>query len=559
MIAGAGLRALAFTCALIVAFPVVSRGGGSIVAKRAALSTASPVATRVGLNVLQQGGNAADAAVAVALALSVTYPQAGNLGGGGLLVYYDAKSGGVWTLDFLETAPRTAVRDMFAAGPGISRTGALAAGVPGTVAGLDALHQRFGSRPWAELVAPAAALAREGLATGEELRSDLAAAKTDRSIDQFPATAALFYENGRPREAIAPADLAKTLMRLAEKGARDFYEGDIAKAIIESLRAGGGIIGFRDLADYAPVWRAPIRLRYGDYDLYMAPPPSSGGLVVGEALNILSGDDLASLGFQKPATLHLIVEAQRRAFIDRNRYLADPLSARIPYRELLSKKRAERWRATIHAERAIATVNLAEPVDAVAEGEHTTHFTVADAEGNVVSLTTSLGENFGSGFVLPGLGFLLNNAMDGFTTAAGRANGEGLVQGISNAVDPSKRPASSLSPTIVLRNGKPFLALGTGGGPAIPTTILQVFLNIASFGKPAVEAIDAPRYHHQALPEELRYETGRAPGPTVDALNAMGHGVKGMKAIGDVHAILFDEGQMIAVADPRRGGAAGGF
>jgi gamma-glutamyltranspeptidase/glutathione hydrolase len=296
---------------------------------------------------------------------------------------------------------------------------------------------------------------------------------------------------------------------------------------------------------YEAIWRAPIRLGYGAYDIYTVAPPSGGGIVIGETLNILRGDDLKAAGFQTTSAIHLMLEAYRRAFIDRNRFVGDPAGSRLPYRELLSQQRAEQWRKTIDVKRATATHTLEQPAVSV-EGEHTTHFTIADAQGNVASVTTSLGENFGSGFMPPGLGFFLNDALSDFTSGA-------------NALDPGKRPASSMSPVIVLRDEKPFLALGTRGGAAIPTTILQVFLNLVVHGQSLPAAVAAPRYHQQGTPEDVFYERGRAPQTAVDALNAMGHGVSPRDAIGDVHAILFENGRLVAVADPRRGGAAGGY
>jgi len=496
--------------------------GGSVTARKAALSTTHPLATKVGLAVLQRGGNAADAAVAVAFALAVIRPQSGNLGGGGFATIYDAESRGIWTLDFRETAPRLANKD--------TRSGAAAAGVPGTVAGLQALHERFGSRPWKELVEPAILLANE-TRDDAELAADIENANKTRKLE-IPKT-------------LPPPELASTLQQLAEKGARDFYEGDIAKKLVEGAKAGGGVIGFRDLADYKPIWRAPLKLRFGEYEIYTVPPPSGGGLVIGETLNILAGDDLRASGFQTTNTLYLLLEAQRRAFIDRHRYVADPASARIPYRELLSRPRGEAWRKTIQ-ERVVGTAMLTEPRELGAEGEHTTHFTIADARGNVVALTTTLGDDFGSGFLVPSLGFFLNTANADFG-------------GKPNVIAPGNRAASSLSPTIILRDNRPFLALGTSGGTAIPTTILQVFLNVVVHGKSLQDAVAAPRYHHAAIPDELVTERGRAPQTTIDALNERGHGVRLMPAIGDVHAILFESGRLTAVADPRRGGAAGGF
>ena len=510
--------------ALVAAVLITTQvsAGGSITARKAALTTAHPLATKVGLAVLQRGGNAADAAIAVAFALAVVRPQSGNLGGGGFAAFYDAESRGVWTLDFRETAPRLANKD--------TRAGAAAAGVPGTVAGLHALHERFGSRPWKELIEPAVLLAKEQREDAE-LASDIENANTTRKLE-LP-------------KSLPPPELASTLQRLADDGARDFYDGDIAKKLVEGAKAAGGVIGFRDLAEYKPIWRAPLKLVYGDYEIFTVPPPSGGGLVIGETLNILANDDLRASGFQTTATLYLLLEAQRRAFIDRHRYVADPAQARIPYRELLSRQRGEAWRKTI-ADRVVGTVMLAEPRDLGAEGQHTTHFTIADARGNVLALTTTLGDDFGSGFLVPSLGFFLNSANADFGEKP-------------NTIEPGKRAASSLSPTIVLLDNRPFLALGTSGGSAIPTTILQVFLSIVVHGKSLQDAVGAPRYHHAAIPDEMVTERGRAPQATIDALNAKGHGVKLVPAIGEVHAILFEKGRLIAVADPRRGGAAGGY
>lgn len=517
----------------VVMIATVARGS-QVTAKKAALSTAHPLSTKVGLSVLQRGGNAIDASIAVAFALAVVHPQAGSLGGGGFLTYYDASTRAVWTLDFREVAPLAATRDMFASNAQLARTGAKAIGVPGTVAGLAAMHEKFGSRPWKELLEPAISLARDGFTADAELAADAAATKLERGIDSLAVKAG---------ERFAQPELASALQRIAERGARDFYEGDLAKRLVESIRPAGGVLGFRDLREYKPIWRAPLKLRFGAYDLYTVAPPSGGGLVIGETLNILANDDLTAGGFQTPKSIHLLVEAQRRAYIDRNKYLGDPFSARIPLRELLSRKRAEEWRKSIEPVRSTATAMLAEPSTLSTEREHTTHFTIADPHGNIAAITTSLGENFGSGFVVAG--FFLNNAMNDFTTGA-------------NVIEPGKRPATSLSPTIILRNEKPYLALGTRGGAAIPTTITQVFLNVAVHGKSLPDAIAAPRFHQQATPEEISYERG-VPMKTIEMLNAMGHGVAARDSIGDVHAILFDKQKMIAVADPRRGGAAGGY
>jgi len=550
------------TIALFVASTL--HAGSTITASKAALSTATPFSTSIGLATLKRGGNAIDAAVAVSFALAVVHPQAGNIGGGGFLVYYDAATKGVWTLDYREVAPSAATRDMYAnnnAPTAGSRTGALSAGVPGTVAGLAAAHERFGSKPWKELIAPAISLAREGIRSDAELERELGEEQKERKIDQFASTASLFFPKGHPLpegSKLVQADLSATLERIATFGPADFYEGETAKRLVEGARASGGIISFRDLRDYRPIWRAPLKISFGEYDIYTMPPPSGGGIVLAETINILSGYDLARIGFQTVRAIHLQAEAERRAYVDRNRYVGDPATARIPFRELLSKERAAQWRRSI-AERATATATLVEPGTTVAEGNHTTHFTIVDEAGNIAAVTTTLNENFGSGFIVPGAGFLLNNEMDDFTTLPGKANRSGLVHGSANAIDPGERMASSMTPTIVLKGNAPFAALGTRGGPTIPTTVLQVLLNMIVYKQSLSDAVAAPRYHHQAVPEEIFYEEGRAPKSLLEALNAQGHGVKGRELIGDVHAIAFTGNRIIAVADPRRGGAAGGY
>ncbi len=546
-------------------FATAVHAGSTITAAKAALSTATPYSTSIGLSVLKRGGNAIDAAVAVSFALAVVHPQAGNIGGGGFLIYYDAANKAVWTLDYREVAPAAATRDMYAknnAPTAGSRTGALAAAVPGTVAGLAAAHERFGSKPWKELIAPAISLAREGIRTDGELETELGEERDERKIDQFATTAAMFFPEGKPLPAgskLVQPELAATLDRIATLGRGDFYEGDTAKRLVDAVRAAGGLISFRDLREYRPVWRAPLKINFGEYEIYTMPPPSGGGLVLAEALNILSGYDLAAAGLQTAKAVHLQAEAERRAYIDRNRYVGDPSSARIPYRELLSKERAAQWRDSIDPARATATATLSEPGTSVAESDHTTHFTIVDEAGNIAAVTTTLNENFGSGFVVPGVGFLLNNEMDDFATLPGQANRSGLVHGSANAIEPGKRMASSMTPTIVLKKGAPYAALGTRGGPTIPTTILQILIDMIIYKKPLAEAVALPRYHHQAVPDEIFVEQMRSPSALLAALNAMGHGVKSREPIGDVHAIAFEDGHITAVADPRRGGAAGGY
>lgn len=547
-------------CALLLCAAGV-QAGSTVTVRKAALATASPIATRIGLSVLRDGGNAIDASVAVAFALAVVHPQAGNLGGGGYLLYYDASTGDVWSLDFSEIAPGATKRESFQSAPDSARHGPRAAATPGTVAGLGVMHAKFGHKPWKALLAPAAVLAREGFPVDDALAADLFAAADARKLSEIPSTAAVFYPEGKPPVAgstLVQRDLAWTIERLAAEGARDFYTGEVAAKLADGIREAGGILGHRDLREYTTRWRSPIQLRFGGYDIYTVPPPSGAALVVGETLNILSGFDLAKLGFQSPSAIHLIVEAQRRAFIDRNRYLSDPAVSRIAVRDLLATGRAAAWRESIAKDRVTPTASLTDPGNLNLEGEHTTHFTIVDAAGNVAAVTTSLGENFGSGFVAPGTGVLLNNAMAQFANGE-RPNSEGLIQGRVNAVEAKRRATSSMSPTFVLRDGKPELALGSRGGAAIPTTIAQLILAVTVYGRTLPDAVAAPRFHHQALPDEIVYERDRVPDGLVDALNAMGHPVRGRESIGDVHAVQITKEKIVAVADPRHGGAAGGY
>jgi gamma-glutamyltranspeptidase / glutathione hydrolase len=495
-------------CLLLSAFCLPAFAGSEVSATHAAIATSSPLATQIGLRVMKDGGSAADAAVAVALLIGVAQPDASGIGGGGMLTYYEAKSGSIWTLDFLAVAPAAAKPEL--AG---TKSGASSIGVPGVLAGLDALHRKFGVRPWKELVQPAVILAREG---------------------------------GMPSDPrLAPKDLATTLARIGAAGPRDFYDGEIAAKLVSRVKSAGGVLSFQDLRSYAPVWRAPMRIEFNGYDICVPPAPSTAVLVMGETLNILSTFDLAASGFQSPKTLHLLAEALRRASIDASHYISDPASARIPYRDLLSSARADAWRKSILLDRFTATGALAEP-ELAAPGGHTTHISIADASGNVVAMTLTLGGDFGSGFVVPGTGVLLNNTLAAFTPK------------LPNTLAGAKRAATPLSPTIVMKENHPVIALGTPGGGAIPTTILQVLLNVIVYDKPLGEAIAAPRYHQSNEPDEIEYERA-APQATIAALAAMGHPTAARDTIGDVQALMFAGGRIIAVADPRHGGAAGGF
>ncbi|HEU5163784.1 MAG TPA: gamma-glutamyltransferase [Thermoanaerobaculia bacterium] len=558
------MRRLSLLLAILVAAPAL--GQTSLIVERAALSTVSPEATKVGLSVLASGGNAIDAAVAVSFALAVTHPSAGNIGGGGFLVYYDAATREVWTLDYREIAPAAATRAMFLDPEGkpkddASTVGPLASAVPGSVAGLGEAHARFGSMAWRDLLAPAVALATEGFAWRPVDVAHLEEAQKNRRIDRFATTAALLFPSGKPLalgDVVRQPELARTLSRIASEGPREFYEGTTARQLVEAMRRDGGIISARDLREYRPAWRAPIRLDYGDYRIYTMAPPSAGGILIGEMLQILKPYALREFGFQTPAYLHLLAEAARRAHLDRLQFVGDPSSTRIPYATIFSDERAAQWRASIALDRATPTRSLSDQMREIEQRE-TTHFSIVDSSGNIAAVTTTINSFFGNGYLVPNAGFFLNNEMDDFTTAPGVPNAFGLVQGEANAIQPGKKMASSMTPAIVFKGDSPFLVLGSPGGGTIPTTVLQVFLNVTTFGMSLADAIEAPRYHHQAWPDEIRWERGRAPVEVLDALNRAGHPTKEVDPIGDVHAILFSGGKIHVVADSRRGGLAGGF
>lgn len=526
------MKRMAFALAIILSTPAF--GGSVVVAKHAALATASPYATQIGLAVLKGGGNAVDAAVAVAFALAVVEPQSGNIGGGGFLIYYDAGTRGIWTLDFREVAPAATTAAAFAGKS--TRDGPMAAGVPGTIAGLESMHHRFGHQRWRDLLAPAIRLAENEVKPSNDLLIDAARAKVERQIDFV-------------KSPMVQKELAVTLQRIAEKGAADFYAGEIAARIVDGVRAAGGILSLTDLREYKPVWRAPIRITFGEFDVYSLAPPSAAGMMLGQELNILGGFDLKSAGYQTARSVHLIAEASRRAAIDRDRYLGDPATLRTPYRELLSPERAAQWRASINPARATPTISLTEPATTIAESVHTAHFTIADSEGNIAAITTTLGDDFGSGFVVPHCGFLLNNAMHDFATNARSAN----------AMASGRRMATSLAPTIVLRRNQPYLALGSSGGPAIPNIVLQTFLAVAVYGKSLGDAVNGPRFDQQAVPEDMAFEFMKTPADLVAQLHDMGHGLRQQQSIGDVQALMFETQRITAVSDSRRGGSAGGF
>lgn len=539
----------------------------SVTAAHGMVATDAPIATHVGATVLRNGGNAVDAAVATAFALAVVLPAAGNLGGGGFLVVHMG-DGREAALDFRETAPGAATRDMYIGANGHaderSITGQLAAGVPGSVAGLWEAHERYGSRPWAELIAPAIALAEQGFVVD----SDFAGAIHGDSarLAHFPASAALFLPGGRvprPGEHWRNPDLAAVLRGISADGPKGFYTGRTAELIESEMRLGHGVMTRKDLASYQAKWREPISFTYRGHKVISMPPPSSGGITMALVAHELARFDVRASGWHSPQSLHLFAEGMRRGFAVRNAMLGDPDFVSIPTATLLSQAYADSLSASIVEGRASPSASIRVGGGAAVEGHQTTHFSVMDGQGGAAALTTTLNGSFGAAVVVPGTGMLLNDEMDDFTSEPGRPNMFGLVQGKANAIAPGKRMLSSMTPTIVLGDdGKPLLVTGAQGGPTIITTTFQIMSNVLDYDMDISTAVRAPRVHHQHLPDALEYEEGGLTSATLDALRAMGYTVAPVSPHGDLGfaaSILRRKGEVHGASDPRVHGAAEGF
>lgn len=528
------------------------------------------LASAVGARVLEQGGNAVDAAIATAFALAVVYPQAGNLGGGGFLLYHDAQSRAT-SYDFRETAPAAAHERLFLDERGAVRDtsnhrGLTSVGVPGTVAGLWLAHQRHGTRPWAELVQPAVALAAGGFPFPQSMRDwcDWLATTTD---PLRTATRAAFVDGeGRPLQAgetLRQPDLAATLVRIRDRGAAGFYGGETARLLAAYMRAGGGLIDEQDLAGYRAVERDPVRGTYRGLEVVSMGPPSSGGVALIGMLNLLEGDDLAALGHNSAPYVHLLTEAMRRAYADRALYLGDPdANPDLPLAMLLSKERAARLRATILPDRASPSDSSSFTAAWLPpESEQTTHLSVVDAAGGAVSLTYTLEESYGSTLMAPGTGFLLNNEMGDFNAVPGRTDRRGAVGTPPNLVRPGARMLSSMTPVIITQGGVPVLVVGSPGGRTIINSVLQVVLNVVDFGLDIREAVEAPRFHHQWLPDVTQFEAHGFPPEMRRDYAALGHAVKRRAPQGIVMGITVDRetGWRHGAADSRShdGGVAG--
>jgi gamma-glutamyltranspeptidase/glutathione hydrolase len=525
-------------------------------APKAMVVSGSPIASRVGLDVLRRGGNAVDAAVAIGFALAVVHPEAGNIGGGGFMIIR-SREGRVQALDYRETAPSGAGRDMYrAADPEASVTGHLAAGVPGAVAGMVEAHSRLGRLPFSELVDPAIRLAQDGFVV-DEYRS-LSIAEDSVRLALFPGSSAAFLPGGHPPtpgSTWRQPDLGATLKAIRDSGAAGFYRGRVADLILAEMERGGGIITREDLAAYRPIWRQPVEINYRGYTIYSMPPASSGGVTMGEILNIMEGfGPLPPFG--SVALMHREAEAMRRAFTDRNTYLGDPAFVRNPIDRLLSKEYAAGLRKEI-GERASVTPKF-DP--AARSGASTTHYSVVDAEGNAVSCTTTLNNSYGSAVTVTGAGFLLNDEMDDFATSPGEPNMYGLVQGEANAIAPGKRMLSAMTPSIVLNPRRQlYLLVGTPGGPKIITMVYHVISNVIDHRMSLADAVTAPRLHHQALPDSLQVETDGFLPATLDSLRARGHGISANGLWGDVEAIIRTGHGWQGVSDSRRGGGGAGY
>jgi gamma-glutamyltranspeptidase/glutathione hydrolase len=531
-----------------------------ITAPHAMVVSAHPLASQVGVDILKQGGNAIDAAVAVAFALEVVLPDAGNIGGGGFIVHRTA-GGEVTALDYREAAPAAATHDMYLDSAGNqtdkSEIGHLAAGVPGSVAGLYEAWKKYGTLPWAALIAPAIRLAQGHVidsARSRDIRAD------SPLLARFPASRAQFLvQDSAPPPGMLwrQPDLARTLQLISDSGPDVFYRGQIADLIVAEMQRGGGLITKDDLRRYRAKWRTPIELSYRGHTIYSMPPASSGGVTMGEILNILEGyDTLPALG--TTAYVHVLTEAMRLAFIDRNRWLGDPDFVDMPIGRLLSKSYAASLRSQIDPKHATPTPPQVGSGD---QPMHTTHYSIVDAMGNAASVTTTLNGGFGSGVTVTGAGFLLNNEMDDFATAPGKPNMYGLVQGEANAVAPNKRMLSAMTPSIVLDSaGNLQMVVGTPGGPTIITSVAQVILNVIDQHMSLADAVAAPRIHHQALPDQTFYEHGGLSDATVRALQAMGHKMEQRRGnSGIIAAIAKTAGGWVGIADPRYAGGALGY
>ncbi len=565
--------------------PVVC--GKSVTAGRAVVVSADSIASRVGAEILIKGGNAIDATVAVGFALAVTYPRAGNIGGGGFLLVR-LSSGETHFIDYREKAPLRAHRDMYLDSngnviPNASLEGYRSVGVPGTVAGFWLAHKTFGTLPWRELIEPACRLAREGFEVPDSLVSSIK--KSKDLLASHETSRKIFLEPQlKPGDCLIQPELASTLERIRDEGPDDFYSGETARLLVSDMEANGGLITMEDLAAYEAVFREPIEFMYRGYLLIGAPLPSSGGIIIAQVLQMIEPLDLSGLFFHSAGHVHVMSEAEKIAYRIRALFLGDTDFYPSPRKALTSGSYIQRLQKLLDPQKAL-TVSEIEALDLTppkwrkpetrrarqgsrpsgggirSSGDHdqTTHFSIVDRWGNAVSNTYTLNESYGSGVTVPGAGFLLNCEMDDFSIKPGHPNLYGLVGSDANAIEPGKRMLSSMSPMIVLKDGRLLMVVGSPGGSRIPTSVLQVISNVIDFGKPLEEAVAVPRVHAQYLPDEIRIEKNALETSVCEALEKMGHRIVTKKLMGDIQAILFADGRLVGVSDPRGNGCAAGY
>ena len=519
-------------------------------------------ATDVGRDVLKAGGNAVDAAVAVGFALAVTYPTAGNLGGGGFLLLRMA-DGRTTFIDFRERAPLASTRNMYLDAAGNvtkdSILGWRAAGVPGTVRGLELAHKKYGSKPWARLVEPAVKLAGKGFEISDYAARSFREAK---NLPQFLESKRIFLKNGAyflAGDKLVQPELSAVLKRIGKLGARDFYEGETARLLAEQCKLNGGLITLEDLKQYKAVERPALKGSYKGYEVITAPPPSSGGVGLLQMMAVLEGSGYEKSGAESAKSIHFLAETMRRYYADRSEHLADPDFHKVPLSGLLDRTYIDKLRGSIDWDHAAPSALVKPGIPTAPESTETTNFSIVDAMGNAAVLTYTLNGNYGSGVAVPKLGFLLNNEMDDFSVKPGTPNMFQLVQGEANAIQPKKTPLSAMTPTILLKDGKVRMLVGAPGGGRIITGVLQVILNVVDYGMNLQEAIDAPRFHHQWLPDKLYLEKGFSP-DTIELLKQRGHATEPIEGVAAVNGIMIGaEGWMYGAWDGRRDGKVSGY
>jgi gamma-glutamyltranspeptidase/glutathione hydrolase len=558
---------LIFLIAASAPVPSQSASREPVHARKGMVASTSEIASRVGVEIMKRGGNAIDAAVAVGLALAVVWPSAGNLGGGGFMMIRRA-NGDTEIIDYRERAPLAASRDMYLDKQGnvikdASTVGHRAAGVPGTVAGLSMALKSHGKLSWAECIEPARRLAAEGFIVNYHTARSFRG--SSKLLSKFPESNRIFLRGGtyfEEGDRLAQPELAATLSRLKLQGPREFYEGRTAQMIAADMKANGGLITLRDLKEYEPTVRKPLKGTYRGYEILTMPPPSSGGAALIEMLNMLESYKLSDYGPNSSDAVHLLVEVQRRAFADRAEYMGDTDFVKVPTEGLTSKKYAAELIKSINLERATPSSEIRAGRPTAYESAETTHYTIIDAEGNVVSNTYTLNNSFGAGVTARGTGILLNNEMDDFTSKPGVPNAYGLLQSEANSIAPRKRPLSAMTPTIVLKDNQVYFAIGSPGGPTIINTVLQVIVNVIDFNMNIQQAIDASRFHHQWMPDEIRWEPYGLNLDTRRALEKRGHVFAEKPGpMGDAEGIMIDPKtkMRLGASDPRLGGVPVGY